>query len=335
MFWSGWTDKLRGMLLVRVILGFVLVAALVVADQADSLAMPPLPNDPWRFCPDAIAQGERTQQIPQHLLSSIAIVKSGRKHPVIGKRMPWPWTVMAEGQGRYLSSKLEAINEVRELQARGIRNIDVGCMQVNLYHHPDAFFSLEQAFDPVANVTYAAQFLRSLYAGTGSWQEAAGQYHSATPEHETPLSGSRRAHLGRAAAPRLGRRIGWGGPADLGTRHRPRLQWPYPFAGDALSYAERRLAEPPPAGLAPPGMAPRSMEPLRQPSAPDNSARLSSPSQARSPVTMRTLDEEAAFAIRRAQYLQELRRAVADVKRTYAVRGLNDGRQEAENGSFR
>lgn len=33
----------------------------------------------------------------------------------------------------------------------------------------------------------------------------------------------------------------------------------------------------------------------------------------------RTLDEEAAFAQRRAQYLQELRQAIAEVKRLSAV----------------
>jgi hypothetical protein len=34
----------------------------------------------------------------------------------------------------------------------------------------------------------------------------------------------------------------------------------------------------------------------------------------------RSLDEEAAFAARRAQYLQDLRQAIAEVKRSYAVR---------------
>jgi len=56
--------------------------------------------------------------------------------------------------------------------------IDVGCMQVNLYHHPDAFDSLESAFDPVTNATYAARFLKSLRGAQGSWAYAVGQYHN-------------------------------------------------------------------------------------------------------------------------------------------------------------
>ena len=40
--------------------------------------------------------------------------------------------------------------------------MDVGCMQVNLYHHAHAFSSLDNAFDPQSNVDYAARFLRSI-----------------------------------------------------------------------------------------------------------------------------------------------------------------------------
>jgi hypothetical protein len=54
-------------------------------------------------------------------------------------------------------------------------------MQVSLLHHPNAFASLDQAFDPAANADYAAGFLRRLYAQTNDWNEAAAQYHSATP----------------------------------------------------------------------------------------------------------------------------------------------------------
>ena len=164
----------------------VIAACVLLGSAGARAAAPPFPFDPWRLCPQAIAVEERTQAIPKHLLSAIALAESGRKHPMLGKRMPWPWSVMAEGQGRYLPTKAAAIDEVRRLQARGISNIDVGCMQVNLYHHADAFASLEQAFDPASNVAYAAQFLRSLFADSGSWQEAAGRYHSATPEHKIP-----------------------------------------------------------------------------------------------------------------------------------------------------
>jgi hypothetical protein len=95
---------------------------------------------------------------------------------------PWPWSYNAAGDGRYAASNAEALEEVRAIQARGVRSIDIGCMQVNLLHHPDAFPSLEAGFDPTTNVAYAVRYLRSLQARTGDWHQAVALYHSATPE---------------------------------------------------------------------------------------------------------------------------------------------------------
>jgi hypothetical protein len=138
--------------------------------------------NPWTMCAKATNSVEREAGIPRQLLRAISKIEAGRYHA--GKRlvMAWPWTVMAEGRGRYLSTKAAAIAEVHALQARGVRNIDVGCMQVNLQHHPDAFASLEEAFDPLTNVTYAASFLKSLAFEQGSWAKAVARYHSANPE---------------------------------------------------------------------------------------------------------------------------------------------------------
>jgi hypothetical protein len=54
-------------------------------------------------------------------------------------------------------------------------------MQVNLMYHPNAFASLEEAFDPGSNANYAAHFLNALYAGSKDWPTAVGAYHSETP----------------------------------------------------------------------------------------------------------------------------------------------------------
>jgi hypothetical protein len=67
------------------------------------------------------------------------------------------------------------------MQANGVRSIDVGCGQINLMHHPDAFPNLELAFDPEANAAYAAKFLKALHSRTGDWNTATAMYHSATP----------------------------------------------------------------------------------------------------------------------------------------------------------
>ena len=88
----------------------------------------------------------------------------------------------AEGQGYFYDSKAQAVAAVLGMQKQGIRSIDVGCMQISLLHHPDAFPSLEQAFDPAANADYGGRFLSQLHDQSNSWPRAVEMYHSATPD---------------------------------------------------------------------------------------------------------------------------------------------------------
>jgi hypothetical protein len=134
------------------------------------------------LCLGAIRQAEAEAGIPAGLLLAIGRVESGRREPGGSRAEPWPWTINAEGRGSFYPSREEAIAAVRAAQAGGARLIDTGCMQVNLRHHPDAFASLEEAFDPLANARYAARFLGALQQRAGSWEIAAGHYHSQTPE---------------------------------------------------------------------------------------------------------------------------------------------------------
>jgi hypothetical protein len=147
------------------------------ASRSAVLAPPP----PGLQCRQAIQVAERAAAVPQQLMAAIARVESGRPDSR-GTVHPWPWTINAEGAGQFFDSKEAAIAAVRTLQARGVRSIDVGCMQVNLMHHPDAFSSLDQAFDPAANAQYAARFLSDLYGQTRDWTRATAFYHSNTPD---------------------------------------------------------------------------------------------------------------------------------------------------------
>ena len=160
----------------------LLLFAPAIAAAAGPNATPASVSEPGALCLPAVAAAERAEGIPPGLLRSIAFVESGRVDPVGGGAVPWPWTINAEGQGQYFETREAAIAATRALLAGGMRSIDVGCGQVNLLHHPAAFASLEHAFDPAINTAYAARFLRSLHAATGSWPFAAAAYHSQTPE---------------------------------------------------------------------------------------------------------------------------------------------------------
>lgn len=142
--------------------------------------LPPAPA-PAQLCDTAIVTAERTGRLPERMMQAIAVVESGRPDGPNGRVHPWPWTINAEGQGFFFATKQQAIDAVRALQARGVRSIDVGCMQVNLMFHPDAFASLEQAFDPGTNALFAARFLNALYTGSHDWPTAIAAYHSETP----------------------------------------------------------------------------------------------------------------------------------------------------------
>ena len=133
-------------------------------------------------CTKYLPRYERQYAIPTHLLSAIASTESGRYHEGLKLKLPWPWTINANGKGYYYNSKSEAIAAAHKFRAQGIKSIDVGCMQVNLYHHPDAFSSLDKAFEPQTNIAYAAGFLRTLYNDEGTWKKAASDYHSKTPK---------------------------------------------------------------------------------------------------------------------------------------------------------
>ncbi len=138
------------------------------------------------ICASAIGHAERDRNIPNDLLTAIAQTESGRWDGEREAVFAWPWTVTNGPDGRFFPTKAEAMAHVRDLQARGIRNIDVGCMQINLHHHPHAFRDLDRAFDPAANTAYAAQFLSGLFDAHKSWGEAIRRYHSKNAKFNRP-----------------------------------------------------------------------------------------------------------------------------------------------------
>jgi hypothetical protein len=111
------------------------------------------------------------------LLLAIGIVESGRPNQ-IGKRSPWPWTINYGGVGQFYETADDAVRAVQNLRSSGMQSIDVGCFQINLFHHPDAFRNLVDGFNPLSNAMAAARFLVSLHEEFGSWEPAIAAYHS-------------------------------------------------------------------------------------------------------------------------------------------------------------
>jgi len=171
--------------MIRAMLCLMLLPGLAMARTARQAPPPPAvpasPLTPPALCEAAIAAAEARTMLPARVLNAIALRESGRVDPDTGRVRPWPWTINFEGAGHFYETKDAAIAAVQAIQASGGQSIDVGCMQVNLMHHPEAFASLEEAFDPVRNAAYAGRFLTALFAGLGDWGTAIAAYHSRTP----------------------------------------------------------------------------------------------------------------------------------------------------------
>ena len=129
-------------------------------------------------CLSEIAKTEARYRLPAGILLSIALAESGRRDSTTGLLVPWAWTLNTHGEGRYFNTADEAVREASRHLEQNDSLIDVGCMQIDLFHHPAAFRTLHAALDPETNVDYAARFLTTLHAAHGSWPMAIAAYHA-------------------------------------------------------------------------------------------------------------------------------------------------------------
>ena len=126
-------------------------------------------------CVTAIAESARRHNVPQAVALTVGKVESGHDSLALN----------IAGRPARAYSVADGVIAIGKLRAAGITSVDVGCMQINLKHHPRAFSSLEQAFDPAANAEYGVLFLKQLHAAKGNWARAIASYHSSDPERQT------------------------------------------------------------------------------------------------------------------------------------------------------
>ena len=167
----------RMALAVTLALGVCLPA---LAQAQDETARPAADDPAWGLCATSASKVEQEFGLPQHILTAISLAETGRSGPA-RQVATWPWTVHDGTKGHYFETEQEAVDFVREIRADGHRSIDVGCMQINLLHHPRAFTSVTEGFDPDANIRYAARFLKDLALTSRSWEEAVAKYHTQNP----------------------------------------------------------------------------------------------------------------------------------------------------------
>lgn len=168
------------------------------AAAARAAAAAPSAGGDMGVCIASIRAAEKRHGIPENLLMAIGLQEAGRERN--GQMTIWPWSINSHGKTHMFDTKAEAIAFVRAEKAAGKTLIDTGCLQVNQRWHPDAFASLEEAFDPDASAEYAARFLARLKEDAGDWMTAAGNYHSFTPQHHNRYLAGIRKNLEVALA---------------------------------------------------------------------------------------------------------------------------------------
>ena len=124
----------------KVVLALIWIGIFVCSETraASSESIQPIENN-WEICTHAVKEAEQAAGIPRHLLSVISQVEAGRWNTQKQVNIAWPWTITAKGTGHFFNSKSEAVAKTKMLLTQGIRNIDVGCMQINLMYHAKAF----------------------------------------------------------------------------------------------------------------------------------------------------------------------------------------------------
>jgi soluble lytic murein transglycosylase-like protein len=169
---------------------FLAITALLVTMQSVGAIIPD--------CETLAERAARQTGVPAGLLSAIARVESGRS--TAGSFRAWPWTLNQAGKGSYHSTEQDALHALEEALATGRRNVDVGCMQINVRWHAHAFSDPSAMMDPVQNTDYAARLLRDLHNRFGDWTLAVMHYHSSDPQRGKDYAARVMRHFGPIVA---------------------------------------------------------------------------------------------------------------------------------------
>src|SRR3546814_26224 len=148
-----------------------LIMAVTVACAVSAFATPALAQD-GISCSKLIADTENRRQIPRGLLMAIAVTESGMNG------IPNPHAMNIAGKTYHARDLEDMAQVISNNWTRGVRSIDVGCMQINLKFHGEKFSRLTDLLHSPTNVDYGASYLIKLAIDRGSWREGVMDYHN-------------------------------------------------------------------------------------------------------------------------------------------------------------
>jgi soluble lytic murein transglycosylase-like protein len=154
--------------LARTALAAIFISSLAAPVRAEELTI----------CEREMHAAAKQYNMPLGVLYAVGMTESG------GKKGLQPYAMNIAGKPFIASSKEEALARFKAEKARGVKLIDLGCMQINHHYHGERFASVDEMFDPNKNVQYAARFLTELHARQETWTMAVARYH-AGPNNNT------------------------------------------------------------------------------------------------------------------------------------------------------
>ena len=84
------------------------ISSLNLTEEQEAAEAAAAEPEVYELCEIAADKAEKEYNIKPNLLQTIASVESGRWNAKAGRRVAWPWTVHANGKGRYYKTKAEA-----------------------------------------------------------------------------------------------------------------------------------------------------------------------------------------------------------------------------------
>lgn len=128
--------------------------------------------DNARLCEREMARAAQLHGIPLGILYAVGLTETGRRGAL------YPYALGVDGQTVFAKNMDDAMSSFEAMRQKGIKLIDLGCMQINHYYHGGKFDSVRAMFDPAKNVDYAARFLKELKQREGSWTMAVARYNA-------------------------------------------------------------------------------------------------------------------------------------------------------------
>lgn len=144
-------------------------ASLATGIAISSLATPAFA---LTVCEEHMIRASKAYDIPVGVLYSVGLTESGRRNSL------QPYAMNIAGRAFFGKTRDESLAEFHKARGRGVKLIDIGCMQINHHYHSKQFTSLEAMFDPATNVEYSAKFLKRLKGRHETWTMAVARYHA-------------------------------------------------------------------------------------------------------------------------------------------------------------